>query len=152
MNTAMVLRRRTPIASLAGTANPHHLMDQLVTHAARRHWKLRRDGQPLCNVELPEVHSVLYVPPQQVALETSLRNDAALARYYTARCAYRARFLSNDFQTSIIPPADQVMGRPRRALVEAGGAPCVIGPRSLQSSRTKAGVPPPAQLGGTKAA
>lgn len=115
MNTLMVLRKRAPIALRTQTINPRGLANRFAARAAQRYWWLRKAGEPLCNVNVPDIHATLFVPPQQVALETIVRNEAALARYYAARYAYRARLLTDNFQHLIAAPVDHIAGRLHRA-------------------------------------
>ncbi len=114
MNTLMILRKRTPVALRMQTINPRHVVDRYVARAAQHYWWLRKAGEPLCDVNVSDVHVTLFVPPQQVALETILRNEAALARYCAVRYVYRTRRLTYNFHNLVLSPVDHIAGQPRR--------------------------------------
>lgn len=138
MNTPVVRHPRPSVAS-----PKEHLLNRVVARAALRHWRLRQPGEPLCDTDLPDLHAMLVVPPQQVALETTLRNERALKRYYAARVDYRERLLEGNFDHVVIPTPDGVKGGPRAARIPVRRDPHVVSVHPLRSPlpRIGGGVP-----------
>ncbi|HEU0196009.1 MAG TPA: hypothetical protein VFQ88_02185 [Nevskiaceae bacterium] len=117
MNTFMVLRQRAPITLRTESNRMYGIVRRTQAGITRRYWRLRPAGAALCDVDLPAIHATLFVAPQQIALESMLRNEAGLARYYAARYTYRKQALTDHFENTVMPSTDHVCGPGRRATI-----------------------------------
>ncbi|TAM10736.1 MAG: hypothetical protein EPN72_09760 [Nevskiaceae bacterium] len=141
MNTPMVRDPNALAPSPDAHQQPDGFLARFMARAAERHWRLRAAGAPLCDTDLPDLHAVLVVPPQQVALEMTLRNERALKRYYAARVDYRERVLERNFDRVAIPVVDGIRGKPRMAEAPALRDRHVVGVRPLRAPRVSIGTP-----------
>lgn len=87
--------------------------------ALPRYWRFRTTGQPLCELDVPDVHAIVFVSPERIALEAALRNESGLARYDAARHARRIEKMRADFEACVPSMADHVDGQARVAATRA---------------------------------
>ncbi|HEX7382244.1 MAG TPA: hypothetical protein VF265_08835 [Nevskiaceae bacterium] len=95
--------------------------------AVRHYWRLRLAGQPLCELEVPDVHAIVFVSPERIALEAALRNESGLARYDAARHARRIEEMRANFEAQVTPAVDHIDGEARLADVRVPHAVVDVG-------------------------